>query len=83
VPIEEAWTQDPFGGEVVDGRLYGRGSVDMKGSIACFLGAMKVLHELGVEPHYALSCLLCTDEELGVYPGARYLAEEGYFAEHL
>jgi succinyl-diaminopimelate desuccinylase len=83
VPIEEPWTQDPFGGEVVDGKLYGRGSVDMKGSIACFLGAMKVLQEMGVEPHYALSCLLCTDEELGVYPGARYLAEEGYFADHL
>ena len=83
VPVEEPWTRDPFGGEVVDGKLYGRGAVDMKGSIASFLGAVKVLHEMGIEPHYALGCLLCTDEELGVYPGARYLAEEGYFADHL
>ena len=83
VPIDEPWTQDPFGGEVVDGKLYGRGTVDMKGSIACFLGAIKVLHEMGLEPHYSMNCLLCTDEELGVYPGARYLAEEGYFADHL
>jgi succinyl-diaminopimelate desuccinylase len=83
VPIEGNWTREPFGGEVIDGKLYGRGSSDMKGSIACFLGAMKVLHEMGLEPHYALSCLLCTDEELGVYPGARYLAEEGYFSDHL
>ena len=83
VPIDEPWTRDPFGGEVVDGKLYGRGTVDMKGSIACFLGAIKVLHEMGLEPHYSVNCLLCTDEELGVYPGARYLAEEGYFADHL
>jgi succinyl-diaminopimelate desuccinylase len=83
VPIDEPWTRDPFGGEVVDGRLYGRGTVDMKGAIACFLGAMKVLYDLGLESRYAVNCLLCTDEEIGVYPGARYLAEEGYFSNHL
>jgi len=83
VPIDDPWTRDPFGGEVVDGRLYGRGAVDMKSSIACYLGAVKVLHEMGIEPHYELDCLLCTDEELGVYPGSRYLAEEGYFSKHL
>jgi len=83
VPIDEPWTRDPFGGEVIDGKLYGRGAVDMKGSIACFLGAMKVLTEMGIEPHYSVGCNLCTDEEIGVYPGARYLAEEGYFASHL
>lgn len=83
VPVDEPWTKDPFGGEVEDGRLYGRGTVDMKGSIACFLGAVKVLHDLGIEPRYAVSCCLCTDEELGVYPGARYLAEQGYFSPHL
>lgn len=83
VPIDEPWTKDPFGGEVVDGKLYGRGTVDMKGSIACFLGAAKVLSEMGIEPKYSVNCCLCTDEELGVYPGARYLAEEGYFSNHL
>jgi succinyl-diaminopimelate desuccinylase len=83
VPIDEPWTRDPFGGEVADGKLYGRGAVDMKGSIACFLGAMKVLWDLGIEPRYSVDCLLCTDEEIGVYPGARHLAEEGYFSNHL
>jgi succinyl-diaminopimelate desuccinylase len=83
VPIDEPWTKDPFGGEREDGRLYGRGTVDMKYAIACFLGAAKVLHEMGIEPHYDLECLLCTDEEIGVYPGARYLAEQGYFSRHL
>jgi succinyl-diaminopimelate desuccinylase len=83
VPVDEPWTKDPFGGEIEDGKLYGRGTVDMKGSIACFLGAMKVISDLGIEPHYDVGCNLCTDEELGVYPGARYLAEEGYFSPHL
>lgn len=83
VPADGSWTRDPFGGEVSDGKLYGRGAVDMKGSIACLLGALKVLCEMGIEPHYSLRCLLCTDEEVGVYPGARYLAEEGYFSNHL
>jgi len=83
VPIDEPWTQDPFGGEVIDGKLYGRGTVDMKGSIACFLGAAKVLFDMGIEPKFSVNCCLCTDEELGVYPGARYLAEEGYFSNHL
>ena len=83
VPVDEPWTVDPFAGIVKDGKLYGRGTVDMKGSIACYLGAVKVLHELGIEPHYELDCLLCTDEEIGVYPGSRYLAEEGYFSKHI
>ena len=83
VPIDEPWTVDPFAGIVKDGKLYGRGTVDMKGSIACYLGAVKVLHDMGLEPRYELDCLLCTDEEIGVYPGSRYLAEEGYFSNHL
>ena len=83
VPVEEPWTRNPFGGESADGKLYGRGTVDMKYAIACYLGAVRVLQKAGLEPHYNLECLLCTDEEVGVYPGARHLAEEGYFAPHL
>jgi succinyl-diaminopimelate desuccinylase len=83
VPVDDHWTVDPFSGLVKDGKLFGRGSVDMKGSIAAFLGAVKVIHDLGLEPHYQMECCFCTDEEVGVYPGARYLAEEGYFSNHL
>jgi len=83
VPADGQWTKDPFGGEIVEGKLYGRGTGDMKGSIACFLGAVKVLSDLGIEPQFSVNCCLCTDEELGVYPGARYLAEQGYFSPHL
>ena len=38
VPVDERWTIDPFAGKVKDGKLYGRGAVDMKGGIAAFLG---------------------------------------------
>src|SRR5215470_13570119 len=36
---ETAWTHAPFAGDIADGQLYGRGAVDMKGAIACFLAA--------------------------------------------
>ncbi len=41
VPVGDAkaWRFDPFGADVVDGILYGRGAVDMKGAIACFVAA--------------------------------------------
>jgi succinyl-diaminopimelate desuccinylase len=83
VPADEGWTVDPFAGELKNGKLYGRGAVDMKGSIAAFLGAAKVIRQMGLEPHFQMECCFCTDEEVGVYPGARYLAEEGYFSDHL
>jgi acetylornithine deacetylase len=41
------WTKDPFGGQVVDGRLYGQGASDMKGGLASALFALKALREVG------------------------------------
>ncbi|MBN8958819.1 MAG: M20/M25/M40 family metallo-hydrolase [Rhizobiales bacterium] len=51
VTIEPAaqWTRDPFGGEVVDGVMYGRGTSDMKGGLTAALMAMTYLHEAGVK----------------------------------
>ena len=43
------WTYDPFGAEIVDGALYGRGSADMKGGVTAALQAMRILHERGVK----------------------------------
>jgi len=37
VPVAGEWRMDPFGGEIVDGRLYGRGSTDMKGALAAVI----------------------------------------------
>lgn len=78
VPIEEEWSVPPFEGVVKEGRIYGRGTSDMKGFIATLLVALKVINELGLEPNYNITCVMCTDEEIGVYPGVYYLADKGY-----
>ena len=47
VPLGNAqWSVDPFGGEIVDGKLYGRGTTDMKAGVACYVAAAL---ELGTE----------------------------------
>lgn len=83
VPIEEGWKCDPFAGIVEGDTFYGRGSSDMKGSIACLMGALKVMHELSLEPKFDIHCMLCTDEEIGVYPGVYHLALNGYVKGHM
>jgi succinyl-diaminopimelate desuccinylase len=83
VPVEEGWKCDPFAGIVEDDTFYGRGASDMKGSIACLMGALKVMHELSLEPKFDIHCLLCTDEEIGVYPGVYHLALNGYVKGHM
>lgn len=85
VPGDDSWTCDPFGGKVEDGKLYGRGTVDDKGPIACVLGALKIIKEMGLEPKFSIDTLLCTDEELGgeYLCGTEYLAKNGYFSNHL
>jgi acetylornithine deacetylase/succinyl-diaminopimelate desuccinylase family protein len=50
VPVGEGWSRDPFGAEVADGRLFGRGACDMKGGLAAMLGAITDLRARGAEP---------------------------------
>ncbi len=66
VPVgnEAAWTAPPFGGEIRDGILYGRGAVDMKGCVAAFVAAtMRYVHIHGGLPRGSLSFLITGDEE--------------------
>ncbi len=60
----EAWTSPPFGAEIRAGVLYGRGAVDMKGEIACFVAAMKrfLAFDKGTLPG-SISLLITGDEE--------------------
>jgi acetylornithine deacetylase len=44
-----SWTADPWGGEIRDGRLYGRGACDMKGGVAAILGAVQALVASGAD----------------------------------
>jgi succinyl-diaminopimelate desuccinylase len=82
VPIGSGWKHDPFG-EVADGRIYGRGAVDMKGSIGSLFLALETISRLNVDLRCDVIGMMCSDEELGVYPGSRYLAEQGYFKGEL
>ncbi len=66
VPVGDAaaWKVDPFGGEIIDDVLYGRGAVDMKGSIACFVTALAgFLEKRGSDFEGSISLLITGDEE--------------------
>jgi acetylornithine deacetylase/succinyl-diaminopimelate desuccinylase family protein len=78
VPDPADWPHDPFGGDVVDGKLYGRGSTDMKAGIAACLAAVATLQRAGIEPNGRLLMHFVADEEaLGTH-GTRYLVENGH-----
>jgi len=64
VPTGDAqlWSRPPFGAEIADGFLYGRGAVDMKGGIACFIAAVARYLERG-GPGGSISLLITGDEE--------------------
>ena len=58
----EAWTADPFAGEIIDGELFGRGAVDMKGAIGCFIAAVARFIQAD-NPSGSISLLITGDEE--------------------
>ncbi len=60
---ETKWTHPPFSAAVVDGMMYGRGAVDMKSGIACFVAAAGRLLATGRTPVGSLSLLITGDEE--------------------
>ena len=75
-----AWTSDPFVPEVRDGRLYGRGSCDMKGGIAAMVFAVEALAALGLELGGDLLVATNTDEESSG-AGTTALLERGLRAD--
>ena len=79
VPINRAdWSVDPFGAEVADGRVWGRGTADMKGGIAAAIEAVAALSRSGREPAWDLVFHLVADEERGGRWGTRALVEGGF-----
>ncbi len=68
----DAWSLDPFGGIVRDGRLYGRGAVDMKGAIACFVAAVAAFE--GARDG-SISLVITGDEEAVAINGTRKLID--------
>jgi len=70
VPVGEGWARDPFGGDVADDRVWGRGAADMLGSVACFVEAAT-----RAAPEAPCAILLTTDEETGMRAAEAALAE--------
>ncbi len=74
------WTMDPFAGELRDGRIYGRGSCDMKGGLAASIIAVEAILEEGLDFPGAIEISGTVDEESGGYAGVAWLAERGRFS---
>ncbi len=77
VPVEDAgqWTHPPFGGEIAEERIWGRGAADMKSTVAAQAMAMIILKRAGVQLNGKLSFVSCADEEAGGAYGFGWMAE--------
>src|SRR5487761_382433 len=69
------WTVDPYGAELRDGRVYGRGSADMKAGLAAMIYAVAALQALGPFPGSVLVCALADEE--GMMLGAKHACASG------
>lgn len=72
----QEWEREPFGGEVVDGYIWGRGAVDMKGGIAMMLSAFLQVKADGLQLPFDLIFVALSDEEVGGAMGAKFMVEE-------
>jgi succinyl-diaminopimelate desuccinylase len=80
VEVGSGWTTDPFGAALVDGRIYGRGTCDMKGGLAAAIVAVEAFMEVAPSFAGAIEISATADEETGGYGGVAWLAERGCFA---
>lgn len=80
VEVGHGWSVDPFGGAMIDGKIYGRGACDMKGGLAASIIAAEAF--IATCPDYAGAIEISgtADEESGGFGGVAYLAERGYFS---
>lgn len=75
VEDESGWSQDPWGGDIVDGKIYGRGSADMKCGTTASIFAYAYLSRIRAQLKGKLSLVVVSDEETFGPWGARYLSE--------
>lgn len=81
VTAGSGWTVDPFAAEVREGKIYGRGSCDMKGGLAAGIVALETLLDTVPELPGSVEVSGTVDEESGGYGGVAFLAREGYFSK--
>ncbi len=80
VPAGSGWTTPPFGGEIQDGAVWGRGTSDMKGGIAASIYAVEILRRAGARPTGVIELSGTVDEESGGHAGVAWLAANGHIA---
>ena len=80
VEVGSGWTQNPFGGDLVGDKIYGRGACDMKGGLAASIIAAEAFIDTNPDFHGAIEISGTGDEESGGYGGVAYLAEKGFFS---
>lgn len=73
--VAEDWSVDPFGGEIIDGMLYGRGAVDMKNMDAMIISLVRSMAREGWKPPRDIVVGLLADEEAGGKKGAHWLVD--------
>ena len=79
-PVDQ-WRHDPWGAEIEDNRLYGRGAVDMKAGVIANLFALKALKKAGIEPGGDVMLQSVVEEEAGGGGGTLACLMEGYTAD--
>ena len=79
VEVGQGWTFDPFGAELSDGKIYGRGSCDMKGGLATSIIAVEAFLDTWPDYSGAIEISGTADEETGGFGGVAHLAEKGFF----
>jgi acetylornithine deacetylase/succinyl-diaminopimelate desuccinylase-like protein len=79
VPTDASrWSKDPFGAEIADGRMWGRGTIDMKGIGTSYLYAFIMLHRQHVTLTRDVLLLFVPDEEVGGEMGAAWMRKNHY-----
>jgi succinyl-diaminopimelate desuccinylase len=81
VPVGDGWSKDPFGAEIEDGKLYGRGTSDQKAGIAASIFAIEAIRRVGVRLQGTVEQSGSVDEESGGFAGVAYLAKHGWIGE--
>src|SRR5271165_2474742 len=77
VPPGSGWSHDPYGAEIVDGWMVGRGAAVSKADIATYAFAMLALEKSGAKLNGAVELHVTYDEEAGGEIGPRYILENG------
>ncbi len=77
----ERWSSDPYGGEVRDGALWGRGAADMKGGIAAMVMAVEILRDCDLCPAGSVVIESVVNEELGGFNGTLACCAKGYVGD--